>query len=63
MSGVPVNQAGELVYFGLAGSNTADKEEVIPFLQPERERFLEIAGAIQRRHGAEQLAAGDRRVR
>jgi len=41
IQGVPVNQAGELVYFGLAGSNTADKEEVIPFLQPERERFLE----------------------
>ena len=41
IQGVPVNQAGELVYFGLAGANTADKEEVIPFLQPERERFLE----------------------
>ena len=41
LQGVPVNQAGELVYFGLAGSNTADKEEVIAFMQPERERFLE----------------------
>lgn len=41
LQGVPVNQAGELVYFGLAGSNSADKEEVIPFLQPDRERFLE----------------------
>lgn len=41
LQGVPVNQAGELVYFGLAGSNSADKEETIPFFQPERERFLE----------------------
>lgn len=41
LQGVPVNQAGELVYFGLAGTNSADKEEVIAFIQPERERFLE----------------------
>jgi ABC-type uncharacterized transport system involved in gliding motility auxiliary subunit len=41
LQGVPVNQGGELVYFGLAGSNTADKEETIAFIQPERERFLE----------------------
>ncbi len=41
LQGVPVNQAGELVYFGIAGTNTADREEVIAFLQPERERFLE----------------------
>jgi ABC-type uncharacterized transport system involved in gliding motility auxiliary subunit len=41
LQGVPVNQAGELVYFGLAGTNSADKEETIPFLQPEREPFLE----------------------
>ncbi|MGQ0664368.1 MAG: GldG family protein [Pseudomonadota bacterium] len=41
LQGVPVNQAGELVYFGLAGVNSSDKEEAIPFFQPERERFLE----------------------
>lgn len=41
LQGVPVNQSGELVYFGIAGSNSADKEELIAFLQPERERFLE----------------------
>jgi ABC-type uncharacterized transport system involved in gliding motility auxiliary subunit len=41
LQGVPVSQGGDLVYFGLAGSNTADKEEIIPFFQPERERFLE----------------------
>src|SRR4051812_21546050 len=41
MQGVPVDQGGEQVYFGLAGSNTTDDEEVIPFFQPEREPFLE----------------------
>jgi len=41
LHGVPVNQGGDLVYFGLAATNTADKEEVIAFFQPERERFLE----------------------
>jgi ABC-type uncharacterized transport system involved in gliding motility auxiliary subunit len=41
IQGVPVNQAGEQVYFGIAASSSGDKEAVIPFLQPERERFLE----------------------
>ncbi len=41
LQGVPVNQGGDMVYFGLAGSNSADKDESIPFFQPERERFLE----------------------
>ena len=41
IQGVPVNQAGEQVYFGLAASGAGDKDSVIPFLQPERERFLE----------------------
>lgn len=41
LQGVPLNQAGEQVYFGLSGVNAADKEESIPFFQPERERFLE----------------------
>ena len=37
IQGVPVNQSGEQVYFGIAGSSSGDKEAVIPFLQPERE--------------------------
>jgi len=41
IQGVPVNQSGEQVYFGIAASGAGDKEAVIPFLQPERERFLE----------------------
>ncbi|NOG70894.1 Gldg family protein [Roseicella sp. DB1501] len=41
LQGVPVDQSGEQVYFGLAGSNLVDDERAIPFLQPDRERFLE----------------------
>jgi ABC-type uncharacterized transport system involved in gliding motility auxiliary subunit len=41
LQGVPVDQSGEQVYFGLAGSNLLDDERTIPFFQPDRERFLE----------------------
>jgi ABC-type uncharacterized transport system involved in gliding motility auxiliary subunit len=41
LQGVPVDQSGEQVYFGLVGSNLVDDERTIAFLQPERERFLE----------------------
>lgn len=41
IQGVPLDQSGEQVYFGLAGSNLLDDERVLPFLQPDRERFLE----------------------
>ncbi len=42
LQGVPVDQSGEQIYFGLAGSNLLDDERSIPFFQPERERFLEF---------------------
>ena len=41
IQGVPVDQSGEQVYFGLAGVNLLDDERTIPFFQPDRERFLE----------------------
>jgi ABC-type uncharacterized transport system involved in gliding motility auxiliary subunit len=41
LQGVPVDQSGEQVYFGIAGTNMLDDERTIAFLQPERERFLE----------------------
>ena len=41
LAGVPLGDGGEPVYFGLAGTNTIDDEEVIPFLRPEREPELE----------------------
>ncbi len=42
LQGVPLDQAGEQVFFGLAASNQTDDERSIPFFQPERERFLEM---------------------
>ena len=41
LQGVPLDQGGTQVYFGLAGSNLEDDERTIAFFQPERERFLE----------------------
>ncbi|MFC0410538.1 GldG family protein [Roseomonas elaeocarpi] len=41
LQGVPVDQGGEPVYFGLAGVNLLDDERTVPFFQPDRERFLE----------------------
>jgi ABC-type uncharacterized transport system involved in gliding motility auxiliary subunit len=41
LQGVPVDQSGQQVYFGIAGTNLLDDERSIAFLQPERERFLE----------------------
>jgi ABC-type uncharacterized transport system involved in gliding motility auxiliary subunit len=41
MQGVPLDQGGEQIYFGLAATNSTDDLQTIPFFQPERERFLE----------------------
>ena len=41
VQGVPVESGGELAYFGLAGRNTVDDTESVPFFQPEREMLLE----------------------
>lgn len=41
LQGVPIDQGGEQVYFGLVGVNSTDDQEVIAFFAPERERFLE----------------------
>ncbi len=42
LQGVPLDQGGEQVYFGLAATNSTDDQQTIPFFQPERERFLEF---------------------
>ncbi|EHL98672.1 hypothetical protein HMPREF9946_03527 [Acetobacteraceae bacterium AT-5844] len=42
IQGVPIDQSGEQVYFGLSGTNLLDDERVLPFFQPDRERFLEF---------------------
>ena len=41
LQGLPLDRTGELVYFGLAGVNSTDDEERIPFFSPDREGFLE----------------------
>lgn len=41
IQGVPVGNAGDSFYFGLAGTNSLDNVEVMPFLDPRRERFFE----------------------
>jgi len=41
LQGVPIGGSGDQVYFGLAGTNSTDDEEIIPFFQADRERFLE----------------------
>lgn len=41
LQAVPVGGAGDNLYFGLAGTNAVDGVEIMPFLDPRRERFLE----------------------
>ena len=41
LQSVPVNNAGDELYFGLAGSNALDNLQVISFFQPDKEAFLE----------------------
>ncbi len=39
--GVPASAAGDVIYFGVAGTNSTDDEDIIPFFSPGRESFLE----------------------
>ncbi len=41
LQAVPADAAGNQIYFGLAGTNATDGEQVIPFLQPDKEALLE----------------------
>ena len=41
LQGVPIDQGGDLVYFGLSAANAVDMQEIIPFFDQQRERFLE----------------------
>jgi ABC-type uncharacterized transport system involved in gliding motility auxiliary subunit len=41
LTGVPLGQTGDTLYFGLVGSNSTDGESVMPFIQPSKEAFLE----------------------
>lgn len=42
LQGVPLDRAGERVYFGLVGTNLLDDVRTIPFLDASRDRFLEF---------------------
>jgi ABC-type uncharacterized transport system involved in gliding motility auxiliary subunit len=42
LQGVPVDQTGTQVYFGVAGTNLQDDERTIAFFQTDRQRFLEF---------------------
>ena len=41
LQAIPFGNAGETIYFGLAGTNSTDGQMVIPFFQPDKEAFLE----------------------
>ena len=41
LQGVPTNGNGSELYFGLVASNSVNNKEIIPFLQPNREAYLE----------------------
>jgi ABC-type uncharacterized transport system involved in gliding motility auxiliary subunit len=41
LQGVPLDQDGPNVYFGLVGTNSTDDKQTIPFFQSDRERFIE----------------------
>ncbi len=41
LQGVPVGAGGDTLYLGLVGTNMIDGREVLPFVSPARESFLE----------------------
>ena len=41
LQAVPLNQSGDKLYFGLAGTNAVDDTQVIGFFQPDQKAFLE----------------------
>lgn len=41
LQGVPINEVGDMAYFGLAATNSTDGEEIVPFFSPENEDVVE----------------------
>ncbi len=41
LTGAAIGQIGESVYFGLAGTNAIDDQQIIGFFDPQKESFLE----------------------
>jgi ABC-type uncharacterized transport system involved in gliding motility auxiliary subunit len=50
LQAVPMGARNDNMYFGLAGTNSTDGREIIPFFQPEKEEFLEydVASLVHR---------------
>ncbi len=60
LQAVPTGQAGENIYLGLAGTNSTNGKAVIPFMQPDKEAFLEydVAKLINELSVAKKPAVG-----
>ena len=60
LQSVPINAAGDELYFGLAATNALDDMEVISFFQPDKEEFLEyeISKLVQSLSVAEKPTVG-----
>lgn len=41
LQAVPIGASGITLYLGIAGTNTLDEVQTMPFLQPQKEQFLE----------------------
>ena len=41
LQALPVGNSGDSLYFGLVGTNSTDGETTMPFIQPDKEAFLE----------------------
>jgi len=60
LQGVQLGMTPDPVYFGLAGTDSVDNEEVIPFFQPDKEAFLEydIARLVSKLSNPERTVIG-----
>ena len=60
LQGLPVDRTGERVFFGLAGTNSTDDVELVPFFDEARERDLEydIARIVHSLANPERPAVG-----
>lgn len=60
LQAVPIGARGEMLYFGLAGTNSTDGLETIRFFQPDKEEFLEydVASLIYRLGNPERPTIG-----
>jgi len=60
LKGVQASAAGEMLYFGLVGTNTTDGKELIPFFHDEREEFLEydVTRLIDNLRGSQKKVVG-----